>query len=451
LITFSKRLTFDCKLIAPLFGGGMIQKHIAGRFRPGGIGRHMSWLLLQSVTEAGTLTVAALLAANWFGPSLWGQLGILLVGVQLISMLGDGFYPTILKYVADARAADNPAAAYIGWRFTAITVAILAGASVVLGIAAFGFFSSQLASLWVGLAVVLAAARGFRTSADGAFRGLQDFKPSALAGMTTATLMAVAIIAFSWAGYRVSWYLGIMVAGTLGNCVWLAVVYRKKLVGYVTDIGRQAVPSTSHFVTYAFPLAMRGLATFLFLKINIWMLGAMASDSDAGQFRLTDQFLTIPALVLSSILAAVTPRIASMELAGKEQLGLFQSKVYGLMLLLTVPLAIGFWFNGIVLRALFPDFGLASDMLRYFAPSVAIMGVAFAASLLPVQCGKPKIAFYITLVSGVVNVIAAYMGFKAFGVSGLAVATAVVHFLTYGASVVVAHWAFKIPFRVRFS
>lgn len=411
----------------------------------------MSWLFLQSVTEAGTLTVAALLAANWFGPTSWGQLGILLAGVQLISMIGDGFYPTILKYVADARAAGDPAAAFIGWRFTAITFVALTVAAICLGCAAFFFFSSQLAPVWVTLAVVLAAVRGLRTSTDGAFRGLQEFKPSALAGMTSATLMAAGIIAFSAAGYRVSWYLGVMVAGTLFNCIWLALIYRRRFLGRTSVRIDSRDPSTGHFFQYAYPLALRGLATFLFLKINIWMLGAMASDADAGQFRLTDQFLTIPALVLSSILAAVTPRIAIVQLAGKEQLALFQSKVYGLMLLLTIPVALGFWFNGPVLAVLFPNYGPASEMLRYFAPSIAVMGLGFAASLLPVQCGKPKIAFYITLVSGMVNVAAAYAGFKLYGVSGLAIGTAVVHFLTYTATVVVSHWVFDLPFRIRFS
>lgn len=421
------------------------------RFKPGGIGRNMSWLLLHSGTEASALTIAALLAANWFGPAAWGQLGILLTGVQLVSMLGDGLYPAIVKYVADARAADNPAAELIGWRFAWLAVAALSVAAVLLGGTAYLVFPSQLSPVWVLLAVILAAMRGWRTSADGAFRGLQQFRWSAVAGMTCAVLMAVAIIAFSAAGYRVSSYLAVMVVGTLANCIWLAVFYHRKFLRNAAPMLDGNSPSPGNFFRYAFPLALRGLATFLFLKINIWTLGAMASESDAGQFRLTDQFLTVPALILSAVLAAVAPRLASAQVAGKQQLGMFQAKVYGLMLLLTIPVAIFFWFNGVFLRVLFPDFGPAGEMLRYFAPSILIMGMAYAASMLPVQCGKPGIAFSITLISGLANVAAAYAGFKLYGVYGLAIATATIHFLTYAVTIVVTHRVFDIPFRIRFS
>ena len=416
------------------------------------------------------MTLAALLAARWFGPASWGQLGILLAGVQLISMVGDGFFPTIIKYVSEARALGRANAPAVGWRLMWVSVAALSAASAALCIVSYAVFSHQVEGRWIILAMGLAIARAWRPCLEGIYRGLQLFRAPALAGATSAVLTAGSIIVAAALGYRVTAYLLIMLSGSALNCILLGVAYQRsfkkqpKAVGHqqtepadlstepATEADQQAPePRTSEFLRYSFPLAMRGIWTFLFLKINIWMLGAMASDTDAGQFRLTDQFLTLPTLVLSAVLAAVAPRIVQAQLAGKAHLELFISRVYGLMFALTLPLAFFFWFNQPVIGRLFPAYGEASQMLAYFAPAMLIIGVGYAASIVPVQGGKPGLALGITIVSGIANVICAYVGYKIWGVKGLAIATACVHFLTYFIGTIVIHWAFGLRFRIRFS
>jgi O-antigen/teichoic acid export membrane protein len=447
---------------------------ITQRFRPGGIGRHISWLLLQAAAETGTMTLATLLAARMFGPVSWGQLGILLAGVQLVSTIGDGFFPTIIRFVSEARAKGNPDAPHIGWRCMWISVGTLLLISAILAGAALAVFSSQVTALWVGLAMLLAVSRGWRASFDGIYRGMQYFRTPAVAGSVCVAATAGGILYFAAHGYRVSAYLGVMLVGMVANCLWLAVAYhgrygradaRKASAASAmqSDQAGEAVDGGSApnldsgdytaraYLKYSLPLALRGIWTFLFLKINIWMLGAMASEYDAGQFRLTDQFLTIPSLLLSSLLLAVAPRIVAAQVGGKYSLELLLSRVYGLVLVLTIPLALFFWFNEPIITWLFPDFAPASRMLTYFAPAMVVMGLGFAASIVPVQAGKPGLALGITVVSGIANVLMAYIGFKVGGVYGMAIGTAIVHFLTYALGVVVTHWAFGLRFRVRFS
>lgn len=427
-----------------------LTKKLSSRFRPGGIGRNISWLLLHSGIEAATMTVASLLAARWFGPASLGQLAILLAGVQLVTYLGDGFFPTIIKYVSEAKARDNSGAALLGWRFAGTSVGVLILAAVVMGFVSFAFFQSQLTITLVLLAVALAVARGWRAVLDGCYRGMQEFRIPAVIGSLCTTIMAGCIIGFAAAGYRVTMYLGVMLAGMAINCLCLAWAYHRRFLRAEKPT-TTTPPPTKDFLRYSLPLALRGVASFLFLNINILILGGISSLEDVGQFRLTNQFLTIPALILSSVLSAVAPRVAAAQMGSDSDLGLFLSRVYGLMLILTIPLALLFWFNEPFIRLFFPAYGPAGQMLAFFAPAMAVMGLGYASSILPVQGGKPGLALGISVTSGLVNVIVAYIGLRVYGVMGLAMATAVVHFCTYLASVAITHRAFGIPFRVRFS
>lgn len=423
---------------------------LTSRFKPGGIGRNISWLILHSGIEAATMTLASLLAARWFGPTSLGQLAILLAGVQLVTLLGDGFFPAIIKYVSEAKARHNPAAALLGWRFAWLSVGVLFIAALIMGVGSLYFYHSQLTLTLALLAVALAVTRGWRSVLDGCYRGLQEFRIPAFIGSLSTTIMAGCIIGFAAAGYRVKMYLGVMASGMAINCLVLAWAYRRKFLTSKPGATMTLIPN-SEFLRYSLPLALRGLSSFLFLNINILMLGGFASLADAGQFRLTNQFLTIPALILSAVLSAVAPRIAAAQSGGQHQFEMFLSRVYGLMLILSIPLAIFFWLNAPLLNQLFPAYVPASRMLSFFAPAMAVMGLGYAASIIPVQAGKPGLAFVFSAISGLVNVGAAYVGLKAYGVIGLAIATASVHFCTYLAAIVVTHRVFRIPFHIRFS
>jgi len=420
------------------------------RFGHGGIGRQISWLLSQSAVEAMTMTVAALLTARWFGPVALGQLTILLAGVQLVTHVGDGFFPTILKYVSEAKAQDSSTGEWIGWRFSCIALLILIFVACSIGLISNVMYGSQLTPALVILAILLATSRGWRACIDGAYRGIQEFRVPALVGMICTSLMAGCIIGLAAVGYRVSMYIAIMAVGTMINCGVLAWVYRKRLANE-SFLSRKSDPSIWQFFKYSFPLVLRGLSAFLFLKINLLLLGRAGDLGDAGQFGLTEKFLTIPALLLSSALSAVAPRIAAAQLGGTLYLEAFLSKVYGLMLLLTLPMALFFWFNKIILTILFPEYGTASDMLAFFAPVMVVMGLGYAASIIPVQGGKPGLAFLISALSGLANMVAAYLGLKLNGVVGLAIGTAAVHFTTYIVWIVVTHRVFHIRFRIRFN
>src|SRR5690606_25792818 len=134
--------------------------------------------------------VASFTAAGLFGPVAWGQLGVVLTGVQLISMIGDGFYAAVLKFVADAQARKDPASAAIGWHFGWMAIMILFILALLLGLGAITGYRMELSPARIVLAVVLAAARVWRSVVDGGFRGHQESRVPAVAGSLCSALMA---------------------------------------------------------------------------------------------------------------------------------------------------------------------------------------------------------------------------------------------------------------------
>src|SRR5690606_2798731 len=118
---------------------GFFQKTKA-RFRPGGVGRHISWLLFHSGIEAVTMTIASLVATRYFGPVKFGQLALLLTGVQLIANLGDGLYNSLVKVISDGRAREESGVGYRAWRFLWIALLFIIGMAVLMGAGLAGLF-----------------------------------------------------------------------------------------------------------------------------------------------------------------------------------------------------------------------------------------------------------------------------------------------------------------------
>ena len=422
---------------------------VRNRLRPGSIVSHILWVMSQSGVESVVMTVASFLVVRWFGPQLWGQMGILLAGVQLITMMSDGFSSGIIRFVSQGRGDEPESNSMVGWQLAWFTSAIMCAVSIALGMGAWALsgFSSNF-SLII-LAIFLATFRTSRAALDSALRGLRTFDISAVAGIICAVLMAGSIIYFTASGYRIAAYLGVMVLFTAANCVWLGIAFKVRF-GNVSEAFSISRALCREFIVFSFPLVMRGLSGFLAMKVNIWFIGWLATDADAGQFRLADQFLTIPALLFSAILSAIAPRIAKAQLDGNESFTDLFARMNGLMLVVAIPVAVCFLFNGYVINFLFPGFEMASKMLVAYAPSILIMGLCYSSSIVVVQGGKPKAAFWLSFLPSVANVFFVFVGFYMGGVMGLVIGSAILQFATFIAWIVVTHKLFKVPFKLKF-
>lgn len=405
--------------------------------------------MFQSGFEAFAMALVTFLVAYWFKPSLLGQLGMLLAGVQLIVMISDGFPAAIIRFVSGHQAEKDTGAEVLGWNLCWYSLALVSVGAVLMGLVFWAIPIEGMATWWIVLAVLLTIARTGRAIFDSLFRALRHFTLPVLAGTLCTLLLSLAICYFSYRGHRVGYYLGMMVIFTALNTLWL-------IVGLITRHRVTVAPAPLEprvkrsFYEFIAPLAMRGAIGFLFLKINIWIIGWLATDTDAGHFRLTDNFLTIPMLLTSSVLSAIAPRIVQVQAQGSEALQAFMSRIYGLMVVLAVPFVTIFLLGHPLVMRFFPDYEQSAVMLLMFVPATAVMGIGYASSVLIIQGGYPAVAFWLTLIPSLANVLLVFAGFALGGTMGLMAATATVHFITYAATTVVAHRLFRIPFRIRF-
>lgn len=411
--------------------------------------------MMQSGFESGSMMIASLLVARWFGAELFGVLAIMTTGVQLVTNVTDGFPVSIIRFVS-ARSTEAPGQSDdtsrygLGWQLAWFATGVALATAVVIGGIGWALSGFSADIKLIVLSVLLATMRAGRSMFDALFRAVRSFRAPTVYSIVCTGLMAATIIGFAAYGAEVAAYLLISTIFTGLITFLLGRNYKKTFS--IGQTKRRLDPEVRDaFLKYSYPLLLRGLTAFLFLKVNIWIIGGLASASDAGQFRLAEQFLTISALVFSAIVTAIAPRIAEAQSAGTEQLSLLCARMYGLMLAIGGGFCLLFSFNGLILPYLFPGFQLASIMLAMFAPAVVFRGMANASSLLLTQGGKPKAAFWLSFLPSVANISAAFGGYYFAGVMGLVASTAIVHLLTYIISLIIVHRLFKLPFRIKFS
>lgn len=418
------------------------------QFMPaGGMGRQIGWVMIQAGVETGLMTIAVFLTARLFGDVLLGQLGVFLAGVQLITMMGDGLYPGIIRQVSGEHSTNQQRATKMGWILCWTTICLGLGVTCVLGIAAIGIGGTFGTISWVLLAAAIAVLRVARTSFESAFRAMGEFKWPCIAGATSIGAGAVLIVILAIQGYRVSMYLSVQAGALLLNSIILAILFARMLRR--TGAASLTIDEDirKDFLSYTAPLVTRGVVSFLYLKVNIWLIWMMASDADAGQFRLVDQMLTLPRLVMSAALAAFAPRITP-NITDPIRLGQITGKIQGVMLALSLPCSLLFIASPIVLLPLFPQFEPACRMLQYYAPVLPITGLAFAASILLTYGGFPKTVLWVSVGASIANVAGVYCGLYWNGVFGAMIAMSIIHGITGLVMISLAYRLLKLRFLI---
>lgn len=423
------------------------------RLPAGGLGRHISWVMLQSGLETFTMTVAGLLVARWFGEVLLGQLMVILAGVQLITMMADGLYAGIVRQVSGARVEDPVKALKVGWLliWTTIGLAVLAS-GVLIGAVLLSQHRYAVVS-WLFFAACITVGRVARTSFEAAFRSMGEFRIPALVGGVTIGSGAVIITILAAAGMRVTMYLAVQAAVLAVNSIIIGWLYRRRSrqagVQESGDLLVRGKPDPRvELIKYTFPLVMRGAVAFLYLKVNIWLILAMASDGDAGQFGFFDRVVTLPRLLMSACLAAFAPRVVP-ALGNRMNLSILTGRIQGIMLMMSVPFSILFLLSPWLILPFFPQYGPACTMLQIYAPVLPLTGLAFAGSVLLMQGGFPKVVMWLSIWASVGNIVLVYLTLRFSGVLESMVMMSFVHAASAGAFILMTYRLLDIRFKIR--
>jgi O-antigen/teichoic acid export membrane protein len=415
---------------------------------PGRLGRHLSLTVVQVAAETGSLTILTFAVARIFGPELFGWLGTLMVGVQLVSMLADGLTAAQVRQVAEEEAANPAARALLAWRTLLMVGAIGALMAVLLVVGWLLVAPARVAEAGISfvLLALVASTRVGKSAAEAAARSLRDFTRPALVASILAPLHLVAALGAALAGWRVDAYLALMAAHQLAGMLVVGAGVHAAARPAMAQ-GLRPTRGLRNLMAIGGPLMIRGLIGFFYLKINIPLIEYYAGSVEVGYYRLAEQFFLLPMMIVGAMVAALAPRVALLstrgDTAGLAQLTRRSYLVLGALLL---PFMVIFLLNRPVLLWAFPQYAPAAVMIEIFGAVVLLKGLsAICSGALLIQGRHGGLATALSLGGALANLAAAWWAVRHHGAIGAAAATAVVHLLVAGVTIIVTHRAMGLP------
>jgi O-antigen/teichoic acid export membrane protein len=232
--------------------------------------------------------------------SEFAHLGIALAALTVVTSLVDGGFSTLI--VRDgARCSTESMAllrASVRVRLPLACVVLLAGLCA-------GVYVDDP---WLGLTTAIAAVGSALSLTIGAvFRSAQDLAPEAIQkGAVAATTVAGATAAA--AGFsRASG-----VVAVVGSVVWLSLApfwlyARRKAPGHDRSIVRRGV------VRAAAPFALMALATLLYYRLGIFVLGAVGSPGATARYTVASTVAFGLLMVPNAITTGLLPRLSAPD------------------------------------------------------------------------------------------------------------------------------------------
>ena len=386
--------------------------------------------------------------AHVYGNELFGILGLILTGVHLITMIGDGFNASIVRFVSRESAEESGQESYLGWKLCWLAISVLIPMAILMGVGLKLFGITEIHPGWIILAVLVSIVRVMRAVFESCLRALRNFRDPAIWGSFFAITVALTIALVTGAGHGVSWYLSLLGASLLLNSLFLVHRLRRRTM-YNSD-SRGFREKYREFGIFVIPMIGRDIVGFVFLKFNFWILGWWGTLGEIGEYRLAEQFLTIAFLVFSAFLNALVPRMAYAQQRGQHEFEGLIARTYGLILAVTIPLVFTFIIGSYLVNALFPEFPRSGLIILLMAPLVAFRGIGNVASVMMVQSGHSRPVFWLALTFSAVNIAISAAGYHLYGIIGLTLGTVGVHVLSYISSVIVGHRILNFPLSIRF-
>jgi O-antigen/teichoic acid export membrane protein len=209
-------------------------------------------------------------------------------------------------------------------------------------------------------------------------------------------------------------------------------------------IDRKRMADLFHFGKFTFGT---NISSMFIRSTDTWMIGRMMSTAAVAIYnpalRLTNIF-EVPTNAIASI---IFPQVFSkMKKQGKEGVRNIYVKSVGLMLALTLPMALPLYF--------FSEFFIQLIFGREYIESATILQVTILYSLIipfnrqfgTVMDGlkKPKLNFYLLVITAVINVVLNYIGLTYYGLIGSAYGTLISYGIVFTLNQIILYKAFKI-------
>lgn len=233
----------------------------------------------------------------------FAHLGIALAALTVVTSLVDGGFSTLI--VRDGARCSTESMALL--RASVRVRLPLAGLVLLAGLGA----GVYLGDPWLGLTTAIAAVgSALSLTIAAVFRSVQDLAPEAIQKCVAAAVTFFAATAAAAAFSRAS-----AVAAVLGSVVWLSLVpfwlYARRRV---PDQHRPIVRRRA--VLAAAPFALMALATLLYYRLGIFVLGAVGSSGATARYTVASTVAFGLLMVPNAITTGLLPRLSALDFEG---------------------------------------------------------------------------------------------------------------------------------------
>lgn len=209
----------------------------------------------------------------------------------------------------------------------------------------------------------------------------------------------------------------------------LAVVYR--LTGQSLLRWRVSGQQARDLLRSSWPLALSGLAVWVYMRIDQLMLGSMIGDEAVGVYsvavRLSEMWYFIPTIIVNSVFPAVVEAKQVDERLYRER----TQRLFNLMTLIAYAVAIPVsLLSGWIVNLLYgPQFADAAPMLTILVWAGLFVALGVAREAWVVTEGIVHFSFATTLIGALVNIILNLIWIPLYGGLAASVATLAAQFV----------------------
>jgi O-antigen/teichoic acid export membrane protein len=233
----------------------------------------------------------------------FAHLGVALAALTVVASLVDGGFSTLI--VRDGARSSSESMALL--RASVRVRLPVAGLVLLAGLGA----GVSLDDPWLGLTTAIAAVgSALSLTIAAVFRSVQDLAPEAIQKCAVAAATFAAATAAAAAFSRAS-----AVVAVVGGCVWLSLVpfwlYARRKVPdhHPPTVRRRAVLAAA-------PFALMALATLLYYRLGIFVLGAVGSSGSTARYTVASTVAFGLLMVPNAITTGLLPRLSAPDFEG---------------------------------------------------------------------------------------------------------------------------------------
>lgn len=388
-----------------------------------------SWVLAgKGLTALANLAVTAV-AANLITKEEFGAYGMAVrLGVALALLSQLGLQWAVVRFVAQSMGVGEPgrarAAIGIAFRLTGIGVAVM----VVLVLLGGGrwitrdLLGSEMLAAVVLVIAALAALRSFEFLISETFRGFQDLRFAVLfGGLISGSVLLVLIVSIAYAsgGTTLRQVLLLTAAALAVSVAAGGILVRRR----AARLPPPASLPSREVLSVSLPMWVNGLTGFALVQADVLIIGAFLSEIEAAEYFAAARLVELLSQPLILVNLVVPPFIAELYFRGEIQR--LQRVLRASATLAGIPalvVLLGFLaFGGRLMEWIF------TAELRGGAAILTVLALGKLVNVLTGSCGVTMTMtghqtqlLRITVLSGLLTVVASLLAVRPFGAVGVA-------------------------------